>query len=83
MCADEICEGCIKGKQQQKNVSKKVEFKAVRSGEKIYYNIVSIEHKSIEGTKFWLMFVDERNGFKWSYFLKTKKIHRMWTPVYR
>ena len=59
MCANEICESCIKGKQQQKNVNKKVEVKAVKPGEKIYYNISSIEDKSIGGAKFWLMFADK------------------------
>ena len=73
LCANEICESCIKGKQRQKNVNKKVEFKAVKPGEKIYYDVSSIEHKSIGGAKFWLMFVDECTGFKRSYFLRTKK----------
>ena len=35
MCANEIFASCIKGKQQQKNVTKKDEFKAVRPDEKI------------------------------------------------
>ena len=46
-CANEICKSCIKGKQRQKIVNKNVEFKVVRPGKKIYYNISSIEHKSI------------------------------------
>ena len=47
MCANAICESRIKGKQRQKNVNKEVDFKAVKPGEKIYYYINSIEHKSI------------------------------------
>ena len=73
VCANEICESCIKGKQQQKNVNKKVEFKALRPGEKIYYDISSIAHKSTGGTKFWIIFVNEHTGFNRSYFLKIKK----------
>ena len=51
ICANEICESCIQGKQRQKNVNKKVDFKVVKPGEKIYYNISSIEQKSIGGAK--------------------------------
>ena len=30
---DAICKSCIKGKQRQKNVTKKVEFKAEKPGD--------------------------------------------------
>ena len=73
MCANEICESCIKCKQQQKNVNMKVDFKVVKPGEKIYYNISSIEHESRGGAKFRLMFEDIYTGFKLSYFFKNKK----------
>ena len=70
MFANKICESCIKGKQ---NVKKKVDFNAVKPGEKIYLDISSIVHERTGGAKFWLMFVDEYTGFKRSYFLKKKK----------
>ena len=54
-------------------MNKKVEYKAVRPGEKIYYDISSIEHKSIGIGKFWFMFVDIHTRFKRKYFLKMKK----------
>ena len=73
MCANKICESCIKGKQQQKNVNMKVDFKAMKPGEKIFYNISSIKHKSIGGAKFWLIFMNRCTGFQRRYFLKTKK----------
>ena len=47
-------------------MNKKVDVKAVKPGEKIYYNKSSIEHKSIGGAIFWLMFVDGYTRFKLS-----------------
>ena len=69
---DEICESCIKGKQRQKNIPKKTELKAEKAGERVYFDISSIQYKSLGGSKFWLLFVDEYTGFKKSYFLSAK-----------
>ena len=46
---DKICESCIKGKQRQKNVAEKVEFKAEKPGDQVYFNISSIQYKSLGG----------------------------------
>ena len=59
MVHDKICKSCIKGKQHQKNVAKKVEFKAKKPGNRVYFDISSIQYKSLGGSKFWLLFVDE------------------------
>ena len=69
---DEICESCIKGKQRQKNFPKETEFRAEKARERIYFNISSIQYKSLGGSKFWLLFVDEYTGFKQNYFLSAK-----------
>ena len=45
----------------------------MKPGEKIYYAISSIEHRSIRRANVFLMFVDEHTKFKQNYFLKTKK----------
>ena len=66
------CESCIKGKQKQKYIPKYVDFKATEPGGKVFFYLSSIEYKSLEGAKFWLLFVDEYTSFKKSYFLCTK-----------
>ena len=69
---DKICESCIMGKQRQKTVPKNTQFKAEKAGERIYFDISSIQYKSLGGSKFWLLFEDEYMGFKKSYFLSAK-----------
>ena len=64
MLHDEICKSCIKGKQRQKNIPKKTELRAEKTGERVYFNISSIQYKSLGGSKFWLLFVDKYIGFK-------------------
>ena len=66
------CESCIKAKQKQKNIPKYVDFKATEPGGKVFFDLSSIEYKSLGGAKFWLLFVDEYTIFKKSYFLRTK-----------
>ena len=72
MLHDEICESCIMGKQRQKNVPKNTEFKAEKAGERVYFDISIIQHKSLGGSKLLKLFVDEYMGFKKSYFLAEK-----------
>ena len=69
MVHNKIYKSCIKGKQRQKNVAKKVEFKAEKLGDQVYFNISSIQYKSLGGSKLWLLFVDEHTRYKKSYFL--------------
>jgi len=69
---DSICEDCLLGKIREKNMNKKVNFKALKFGERIMFDISSIRHVSIGGSKFWLKIVDEYSSFKWSFFLKKK-----------
>ena len=54
------------------NISEETEFKAEKAGERVYFNISSIQYKSLGGSKFLLLFVDEYTGFKKSYFLSAK-----------
>ena len=49
---DKICESYIKGKQCQKNTPKKTELKAEKAGERVYFDISSIQYKSLGGSKF-------------------------------
>ena len=66
------CESCIKAKQKQKNIPKYIDFKATKPGGKVFFDLSSIEYKSLGGAKFWLLFLDEYTGFKKRYFLRTK-----------
>ena len=69
---EETYESGTRGKQRQKNVTKKVEYKVEKSGEQVYFNISSNQYKSLGGSKFWLLFVDKHTGYKKSYFLSWK-----------
>ena len=69
---ENICENCIMGKQRQKYIPKNTEFKAEKAGKRVYFDISSIQYKSLGGSKFWLLFVDKYTGFKKSYFLSAK-----------
>ena len=66
------CESCIKAKQKRKNIPKYVDFRVTEPGGKVFFDLSSIEYKSLGGAKFWLLFVDEYSSFKKSYFLHTK-----------
>ena len=42
---EEICDSCIEGKQRLKNILKKTELKAEKAGERVYFNVSSIQFK--------------------------------------
>ena len=58
----------MRGKQRQKNVTKKVEFRAEKPGDQVYFEISGIQYKSLGGSKFWLLFLGEHTGYKKSCF---------------
>jgi hypothetical protein len=68
----ETCENCAMGKAKQKNVPKVNENVSTVPGERLYIDISSIKERSIGGSKFWLLAVDEATHMKWSFFLKSK-----------
>ena len=41
-------------------------------GERILFEISSVQQKRYGGSKFWLFIVDQCTGMSWSYFLKLK-----------
>jgi hypothetical protein len=45
---------------------------AERNAEGLFFDIGSIKAKSYGGSKFWLLVVDNKTDFAWSYFLKNK-----------
>jgi len=67
-----VCENCAMGKAKQKNLPKVSEGGSNIAGERLYIDISSIKEKSLGGSKFWLLVVDEATHMKWSFFLKNK-----------
>ena len=75
------CSDCLKAKARQKNISKDNEkSRSVIAGERLGFDISSIQDLSLGGSKYWLLVVDEASSMCWSFFLKRKaetstKIH--------
>jgi Reverse transcriptase (RNA-dependent DNA polymerase) len=63
------CEDCAVAKARQKNLNKFVLSKTNVSAERLYMDISSIRMKSVGGSKFWVLLVDEATDVKWSFFL--------------
>ena len=70
----ETCGACAKAKAKQADVPKKLEKgkRSVIPGEKLMFDVSSIKTRSIGGSKYWLLVMDDATGFIWSFFLKTK-----------
>ena len=69
----EVCADCAKAKARQKNIPKGTDtVHATTIGERLYMDISSIKTTSYGGAKFWLLVVDDKSDFCWSYFLKRK-----------
>ena len=69
----EVCADCAKAKARQKNVPKGDDtVRASKNGERLFFDISSIKAKSYGGAKFWLLVVDDKTDYAWSYFLKNK-----------
>ena len=58
-------------KIRQRNLNKNSDATTTK-GERFYMEISSVKHRSIGGTKFWCLVVDDYTNMKWSFFLKTK-----------
>ena len=69
----DVCVDCAKAKARQKNVPKGNDtVHATSNGERLFMDISSIKTISYGGAKFWLLVVDDRTDYSWSYFLKRK-----------
>ena len=65
------CEPCALGKSRQRNVNK-VSTVTSDPGERIYLDISYINKKSLGGSNYWLLLLDDNTDHGWSYFLKRK-----------
>jgi hypothetical protein len=66
------CEHCAKGKMRKHNIPKEATSKATKLGERISFDISSVNVNSHGGNKFWLLIIDEFTSYCWSIFLKRK-----------
>jgi hypothetical protein len=69
----EVCADCAKAKARQRNVPKgNNTVNAKHNGERLFMDLSSIKTTSYGGSKFWLLVVDDKTDYSWSYFLKRK-----------
>ena len=69
----EPCETCAQAKIRQANVSKKKEKQVPsRPGYRLFIDISSFKHESMDGKRHWLIVVDEFSNCSHSFFLKRK-----------
>jgi hypothetical protein len=64
---------CAKAKARQRNIPKgNNTVHATKNAERLYMDISSIKTTSLGGAKLWLLVVDDKTDYPWSYFLKRK-----------
>ncbi len=67
-----VCEACSCGKGKQKPVKKFTRSRSNVPFERIFVDTSELPSKSLGGSRFWIMVVDDATGLKWSYFVKSK-----------
>ena len=68
-----VCEACAEAKAKKKDIRKGESVKKDwKPGEKLWMDVSSIKQQSYAGSKFWLLIVDDRTDYCWSYFMKKK-----------
>ena len=70
------CIDCAEAKSRQRNVNKESEGGSDIAGERLFIDISSVKKKSLGGSKFWLLILDDCTDQAWSHFLK-KKDHQV------
>jgi len=66
------CEACAKAKAKAKGVAKTTNVKAEKPGERLFVDISGPYRKSVAGSEYWILVVDDYSRKKWSYFSRTK-----------
>jgi hypothetical protein len=69
---DAPCESCAMGKAKAKAIVKVSASKSNIPGERLSLDLSSIKARSLGGSKYWLLIVDEATNMKWSHFLREK-----------
>jgi hypothetical protein len=62
----------VMAKAKQKSLKKSIENKPVVAGERLGIDISYLRNPSFDGSKYWLLIIDEFSSMKWSLFLKRK-----------
>jgi len=68
------CEGCALAKAKAKAVPKITTLKASTPAERLYVDISGPYKKSLIGSNYWILFVDQYTGKAWSYFVNKKSL---------
>jgi hypothetical protein len=68
----EPCEHCKIANAKQKNVPKTTDTRSEKPGERVFLDISYAAHKTMGGSKFWLLMLDDATGMAWSRMLKKK-----------
>ena len=70
----EPCVYCSIAKAKQKGVPKQTDpdRKTYKPAEKLSFDLSSVKTKSLGGSKFWLLIIDDATDMCWSKFLKKK-----------
>jgi histone deacetylase 1/2 len=66
------CVDCAIAKSKQRNVQRESDTKSTVPGERLFIDISSVKKKSIGGSKYWLLVLDDCTDYCWSKFLHTK-----------
>ncbi len=69
-----VCEACTRGKGKQKPVKKFTQTRTSIPLERIFVDTSELPSKSLGGSKYWIMVVDDATRFKWSFFVKSKAV---------
>ena len=67
---------CAEAKSRQRNVNKESEGGSDIAGERLFIDISSVKKRSLGGSKFWLLILDDCTDQAWSHFLR-KKDHQV------
>ncbi len=68
------CEGCAKAKARAKAICKTSHIKATEPGERLFTDISGPYKKSIIGSNYWCLVVDQFSGKTWSFFVPRKNM---------
>ena len=69
----EKCEDCALSKARQKNVAKATKPRSEIKGERLFIDIAPMKYKSLGGSRYWLIVLDDNTNYVWSYFFKEEK----------
>ena len=69
---EQTCEHCAMAKIRQTNIKKEGRTITTRAGERLFFDISSVNATSLGGSNYWNLIIDHHTNFKWPIFLKQK-----------